>query len=429
MDAMNRETVEHYFSLLHDVLSTHDLLDKPAQIYYVDESGVPLNPRPPKVVSPKGREMKKVRYRCSGRKGQITIVGCANAAGHAIPPMVICNAAKLNPAWTMGDVVGTKYGLSANGWINTDLFEAWFIEHFIPNAVSSGPLFLLLDGHSTHYQPQVIKFAMEHQCIILCLPPHTTHETQLLDVGIFAPLKVHWGRVCHNFYQKNPGKIINKFNFNTLFSEAWYGAVTPVNIMAGFRKAGVCPFNPDTVTISTSPDNSAKTHCPEVRETSPEMTSSHSAGLETVSASESIDDPDTSNTSISDSCTLQIAVSDPCTHKDFELLTSDPLGTTASDQGVVAGPSFSQEQQCRFQVRYEEGFDVACDPDYVSWLRINHPDSPLLQHPTVPQNNASSSESVFRLSLLSKKLLLTLPLVTQKVAQARLHQHRHSQSF
>ena len=52
MDAMNRETVEHYFSLLHDVLSTHDLLDKPAQIYNVDESGVPLNPSPPKVVSP-----------------------------------------------------------------------------------------------------------------------------------------------------------------------------------------------------------------------------------------------------------------------------------------------------------------------------------------------------------------------------------------
>ena len=63
---------------------------------------------------------------------------------------------------------------------------------------------------------------------------------------------------------------------------------------------------------------------------------------------------------------------------------------------MVAGPSFSQEQQCRFQVRYEEGFDVACDPDYASWLRINHPDSPLLQHPTVPQNNASPSESVLR---------------------------------
>ena len=85
MDAMNRETIEHYFSLLHDVLSTHNLLDKPAQIYNVDESGVPLNPHTPKVVSPKGREMKKVCYRCSGCKGQITIVEYANAVQHAIP--------------------------------------------------------------------------------------------------------------------------------------------------------------------------------------------------------------------------------------------------------------------------------------------------------------------------------------------------------
>ena len=223
MKAMNRETIDHYFSLLHDTLSTNQSLDKPAQIYNVDESGVPFNPRPPKVVSPKGQDMKKGRYRCSGCKGQITIVACANAAGHAIPPMVIFNVFKLNSTWTKGEVVGTKYGLSANGWINTDLFGAWLIEHFIPNAVSSRPLFLLLDGHSTHYQPQVIRFAREQECIILCLPPHTTHESQPLDVGVFAPLKVHWRRVCHDFYQNqnNPGKIINKFNFSSLFSQAW----------------------------------------------------------------------------------------------------------------------------------------------------------------------------------------------------------------
>ena len=320
MEAMNRETIDHYFSLLHDTLSTNRLLDKPLQIYNVDESGVPFNPRPPKVVSPKGRDMKKVRYRCSGRKGQITIVACANAAGHAIPPMVIFNASKLNSAWTKGEVVGTKYGLSANGWINTDLFEAWFIEHFIPNAVSSRPLFLLLDGHSTHYQPQVIRFAREHECIILCLPPHTTHESQPLDVGVFAPLKVHWSRVCHNFYQKNPGKIINKFNFSSLFSQAWYGAVTPINVMAGFRKAGVFPFDPEAVTISTTSDNTTEPQCAEDRETSP-LVSPNSPAVEIVpgtSADGTTEadggDPHSPKTAASNRCTLTTAVSDVATH-------------------------------------------------------------------------------------------------------------------
>ena len=123
MDAMNQETIDHYFSLLKDTLSTHALLDKPSQIYNVDESGVPLNPRPPKVATTRRRVTKKVCYRTSGRKGQITVVGCANASGQVIPPMIIYDAARLNPAWTRDEVPGTKYGLSPNGWINTDLCQ------------------------------------------------------------------------------------------------------------------------------------------------------------------------------------------------------------------------------------------------------------------------------------------------------------------
>ena len=131
-------------ALLHNTLTRHNLLDKPSQIYNVDESGVPLNPHPPKVVTSKGRVTKKVRYRTSGSKGQITVVGCANASGQVIPPMIIYDATILNPAWTKDKVPGTKYGLSSNGWINTDLFEAWFVEHFLENAVSAHPLFLCL---------------------------------------------------------------------------------------------------------------------------------------------------------------------------------------------------------------------------------------------------------------------------------------------
>jgi len=141
--AHDKETIDQYFSLLHDTLSAHDLLNKPSQIYNVDESGIPLNPRPPKVVSAKGEKTKKVRYRSSGRKGKITIVACANAAGQIIPPKVIYDAV----AWTKEDVPGTKYGLSSNGWINTELFDGWLVEHFLETAVSARPLFLLLNGH------------------------------------------------------------------------------------------------------------------------------------------------------------------------------------------------------------------------------------------------------------------------------------------
>ena len=108
---------------------------------------------------------------------------------------------------------------------------------------------LLLDVHSTHYQPVAVRFAKEHDIIMLCLPPHTTHESQPLDCGVLGPLKTKWSDVCHHSFQKNPGKVITKFNFNQVFSEAWLKSVVPVNIVAGFRKCGVHPYNPAAISV------------------------------------------------------------------------------------------------------------------------------------------------------------------------------------
>jgi len=48
---------------------------------------------------------------------------------------------------------------------------------------------------------------------------------------------------CHNFYHKNPGSVISKLNFNLVFRDAWLNAITPANIVSGFTKMGVYPFN------------------------------------------------------------------------------------------------------------------------------------------------------------------------------------------
>ena len=66
---------------------------------------------------------------------------------------------------------------------------------------------------------------------------------------MFGPLKTKWSEICHQFFQKNPGKVITKFNFNKLFSEAWLKSLIPANIIAGFRKCGVYPYNPAAISI------------------------------------------------------------------------------------------------------------------------------------------------------------------------------------
>lgn len=146
MNAMTKENITNYFDLLKKCIEENGLQNHPECIYNMDESGLPLDPKPPKVIALKGQ--RKVRYRCSGNKSQITILGCCSATGQALPPFIIFQAKQLNYQWTRGEIPGTRYGVSDRGWTDRDLFR--------------GPLLLLVDGHSSHYDPDTIRFAKEH---------------------------------------------------------------------------------------------------------------------------------------------------------------------------------------------------------------------------------------------------------------------------
>ena len=323
MDCLNDENIKEYFDMLKDTLLENHLMEKPAQIYNVDESGMPLDHRPPKVISEKGQ--KKVRSRTSGNKSQITVIACVSASGHALPPFVIFDTKGLNPEWTKGEVVGTTYGLSAKGWVDTELFKGWLVNHFLKYAVGARPLLLILDGHSSHYQPELIKYAKENEVILVCLPPHTTHETQPLDTSVFRSLKQNWSQVCHKFFQTNPGRVITKYDFSTLLNQSWGQTMIPNVITSGFRRSGIYPFNPNAI----------------------------SCGIITT----------TQNTSHS-------AVSDSRDTNDDNIL------------------NLSDDQVKLYERRFTEGYDLP-DPVYLKWLRINHPtvenqitsfdESPILQ--------------------------------------------------
>ena len=248
LDAVNADNIRGYYALLKEIYDEFDFESHPERVYNMDETGVPLDPRPPKVIAAKGQ--KKVRYRSSGNKSQITVVGCGSATGQAIPPFIIFAAKQLNELWTRDEVSGSRFAVSDSGWIDQELFFYWLRDHFMTNAVAARPLLLLLDGHSSHYEPASVRFAKENGIILFCLPPHTTHECQPLDCSLFGPLKVRWRQVVHDFYRKNPGQVVSKLNFCSIFRQAWLKAVTPDIVCAGFRKAGVIPYNPDAVSLS-----------------------------------------------------------------------------------------------------------------------------------------------------------------------------------
>ena len=240
-NASDPQRIEHYFDILEETLRENGLMDTPASIYNMDETGMPLDPKALKTIHPRGK--KDTHCTSSGNKVQITVVGCVSASGQSLPPMIIWDRKTLNPGLAEREIRGTLYGLSSKGWMDGVLFEQWFSRHFLQYIPSSRPVLLLLDGHSSHFSPRAVELAAKEQIILFTLPPNTTHLTQPLDKGIFGPLKLAWRRLCHDFHARNPGRVITRYDFSPLFSEAWIESMTPKNILAGFRVTGVHPLN------------------------------------------------------------------------------------------------------------------------------------------------------------------------------------------
>ena len=117
--------MSRYFDLLEQTIEDNGLGGKPCNIFNMDETGMPLDPKPLKTIHIKG-ERNPVAP-ASGLKTQITVVGCVSAGGYCLPPMVIWDGKKIRPELTVGEVPGTIYGLSAKGWMDQELFDACMV--------------------------------------------------------------------------------------------------------------------------------------------------------------------------------------------------------------------------------------------------------------------------------------------------------------
>ena len=106
---------------------------------------------------------------------------------------------------------GTFYGMSDSGWMDQELFSKWFSSHFLNYTVPGRLLLLLLDGHSSHFTLELVQTAADRDVIIICFPPLTTADSQLIDRSVFGPLKSHWSQACCDYMFANPGLVVTKF--------------------------------------------------------------------------------------------------------------------------------------------------------------------------------------------------------------------------
>ena len=126
-----------------------------------------------------------------------------------------------------------------------EVYLEWF--KFLQNIPPSRPVVLIQDGHASHVSIELIELARANNIHLLCLPAHTSHILQPLDVGVFKSCKVNFSKSCSSYIAKNPGRVITTDVIASLIGSAWSSSHTSVNIVSGFKKSGVYPLNPGAI--------------------------------------------------------------------------------------------------------------------------------------------------------------------------------------
>jgi hypothetical protein len=238
--------ISAWFKLVQETRVAYGILD--ADTYNFDETGFMMGVAGTSKVVTSADKIGRAIDVQPGNRDWVTVIECINASGWCLPPFIIL-AAKLHQAeWYSNIQRDWVIGLSDNGWTNDALGLAW-VQHFNRHteARTTGAYWLLiLDGHGSHSTPEFDQFCTEHKIITLCMPPHTSHLLQPLDVSCYSPLKSAYG---HEIGQLARLRVfhVDKDEFLYVYPRVRTQILSEQSIQSGFRATGLIPFNLERV--------------------------------------------------------------------------------------------------------------------------------------------------------------------------------------
>lgn len=111
----------------------------------------------------------------------------------------------------------TVFAHSKKGWTNQVLGVEYLKLIFDPQTKTKVKdnewRMLIVDGHNSHFSTEFIQYCEANKIALFCIPPHTTHILQPLDVGLFAPLQHHYSRGIEQ-HMRRSHEAIHKGNFH-----------------------------------------------------------------------------------------------------------------------------------------------------------------------------------------------------------------------
>lgn len=186
-NGVSKKRFVHFFEIYKKNLDKYNY--SPSKIFNMDEMGVLIDQPPKYTFTQRGK--RDVHVRTSGNRTLITIVGCGSATGYAVPPCIIYPGARLNSDLVKNGVRGARYTCTSNGYMTSNAFKK-YIDHFVQYSLPTheDPVLLILDGHSSHLDIENIEYCYQNNVHIMCLPSHTSHVIQPMDLSVFPPSKI-----------------------------------------------------------------------------------------------------------------------------------------------------------------------------------------------------------------------------------------------
>jgi hypothetical protein len=180
----------------------------------------------------------------------VTVIQSINAEGWAIQPFIVVAGQYHLASWYQESNLPGDWAIATtqNGWTDNETGPEW-LKHFdwhTKTRSNGRHRLLILDGHESHHSADFETYCEENNIITLCIPPHSSHLLQPLDIGRFGPLKKAYGREIEHLIRCSITHV-SKTEFFPAFYAAYQATMTESNIKGGFRGAGLVPLDPESI--------------------------------------------------------------------------------------------------------------------------------------------------------------------------------------
>ena len=239
--------ISEWFSLVQKTILSYGI--DPDDIYNFDETGFAIGLIATAKVITRREYYGRRSLLQPGNRAWVTTIECINASGWALPPCVIFKGKVFIESWFDGLPDDWRFEVSPNGWTSDEIGLRWLEKLFIPSTSSRTKgkyRLLILDGHGSHLTPKFDEICEKNDIIAICMPPHSSHLLQPLDIGCFAVLKRAYGRLIESKMRARINHI-DKLDFLEAYPSARIEAFKSETIKNSFAAAGLMPYNPDRV--------------------------------------------------------------------------------------------------------------------------------------------------------------------------------------